>query len=156
VSLWSVVARFFLELKKCFWWIWMLVSYNPHGGIFWNFYHMLLIHHITRSYGYMCQKLCCSKSLVVVLEMAVLECFWWIHSHGTLGVNGGFSIVLSKLVQSGPKWMSSRRKHMLLHCLAYRSENVQSFQVRSVFSSTLAILCSLVGQWAIPVELLKL
>jgi len=27
-----------------------------------------------------------SKNLVVVLEMAVLERFWWIHSYGTLGV----------------------------------------------------------------------
>jgi len=33
----------------------------------------------------MCQKKL--KDLVLVLEMAVLEHFWWEHSHGPLGVN---------------------------------------------------------------------
>jgi len=86
-AFWSAAARFFAGLKKWFCWIWMLISFDPHGGIFWKFYHMLFRHFTTRSYGYTCQNLFFSKKLVVVLEMAVLERFWWIHSHGTLGVN---------------------------------------------------------------------
>jgi len=32
------------------------------------------------------------KNLVLVLEMAVLECFGWEHSHGPLGVNFNWKI----------------------------------------------------------------
>jgi len=35
-----------------------------------------------------CVQTCCFfKNLVLVQEMAVLECFWWEHSEGTYGVN---------------------------------------------------------------------
>jgi len=37
---------------------------------------IMLIHHTTRSYGYMLHKVCFSIDLVVVLEMTILEHFW--------------------------------------------------------------------------------
>jgi len=59
----------------------MLISYNLHGGNFWNFSHIFLNKCTARSYGYIC------PNMVLVLEMAILEHFWWEHSQRTLGVH---------------------------------------------------------------------
>jgi len=40
VTLWSAAACFFAGLKKWFLSIQTLISCNPHGGNFWNFFHI--------------------------------------------------------------------------------------------------------------------
>jgi len=66
---------------------------NPHGGNFWNFFHILSNYFTTRSYGYMCPKMFFFKNLILALEMAVLERFWWKHSQGTQGVKQEFVVI---------------------------------------------------------------
>jgi len=45
------------------------------------------LQHTTRSYSYKCPKMSFFfQNLVLVLEMAVLERFWWKHSQSPLGV----------------------------------------------------------------------
>jgi len=58
----------------------MNISCNPCNENFWNSYHIFLSQCTTRSYGYMCQKKVFFKNLVLILEMVVLERFWWRHS----------------------------------------------------------------------------
>jgi len=53
VSLWSAAAQFFTGQKNGFLWIQMLISCNPCGRNFWNFFHMFSSQYTTRSYGYM-------------------------------------------------------------------------------------------------------
>jgi len=65
----------------------MLISCNLHDGNFWIFFHIFSNQCLTRSYGYMCLKMFFIKNLLLVLEMAVLECFWWKHSQKPSGVN---------------------------------------------------------------------
>jgi len=62
----------------------MLISCNPHSGNFWNFYYTFILQDpmvtcVKKDFFF--------KNLVLVLEMAVLEHFWWKHSHSLLGVN---------------------------------------------------------------------
>jgi len=65
----------------------MLISCIPLGEFFWNFYYMFSSQHTTRSHGYICQKKFFSQNLVLILDMAIMEDFWWEYSHGLLGVN---------------------------------------------------------------------
>jgi len=86
VSLWSAAAQFFSGPKNGFLSIQTLISCNVHGEKFWNFFHIFSNQFITRSYGYMCPRMLFFKNLILVLEMAVLEQFWWKHSLKPLGV----------------------------------------------------------------------
>jgi len=87
VTLWSVATGFFGGAKKrifvtlnantsqCTWW--KILKFFPH-------LHNLPYYKILQ---YMCPKMIFFKKLILVLEMAISECFLWSHSQGTLGVN---------------------------------------------------------------------
>jgi len=75
VSLWSAIAQFFARPKKRFWSIQKLISCNPCGRNFSIFFHMFSSQHNTRSYSYMCLKIFLFQNLVLVLIIAILECF---------------------------------------------------------------------------------
>jgi len=87
VTLWSAAARFFAGPKKGFLSIQMQISCNLHGEKFWNFFHVFSNQFTTRFYGCMCPKKVFFKILVLVLELAVLEQFWWKHNVKPLGDN---------------------------------------------------------------------
>jgi len=63
--------------KKGFLSIQTLISCNLHGGNFWNFFHIFANKYTTRSYSYMCPKMFFFYNLGLVIEVAVLERFWW-------------------------------------------------------------------------------
>jgi len=73
----------FCKIKKIILSIQLLISCNSHDENFWIFFHIFANQCTTRSYGYMYPKMFFFKNLVLVLEMAVLEHFWWKHSQGT-------------------------------------------------------------------------
>jgi len=86
VSLWSAAPGFLQGPKKEFLWIWKLIcSCNPFAGNFWKFFHVFSSQYTTKSYGYMCLEIFIKK-LVLILEMAILECFCCKDSHSRLGV----------------------------------------------------------------------
>jgi len=87
VTLWSTAAPVFTGPKEVFLSIQLLISCNLHSGKFWNFSHIFSNQYTTKSYGYMYPKMLSKKQFVLVLEMAVLESFWWKHSQKPLGVN---------------------------------------------------------------------
>jgi len=72
-------CRIFPRAKKKILSIQMLVSCNTHSEFFWNFSHILSNQCTTRSKNVF-------KKMVIVLEMIVLEHFWWKHNQGILGV----------------------------------------------------------------------
>jgi len=80
LSLWSAAAwclqgqkSYFCEFKNSY-----LVI---HLVEIFEFFSRYSSQHTTRSYGYMCSKMFLFQNLVLVLEMVVLKCFWWKHSH---------------------------------------------------------------------------
>jgi len=97
MTLWSATTLFFARPKKILS-IQMLMSCNPLGGNFWNFFHIFLNHCTTRSYDYMWLKMLFFLNLVLVLEMVVLERFWWKHGQRTLRVNW-YGVSVSKLMK---------------------------------------------------------
>jgi hypothetical protein len=79
----------------------MLISCNPCGGNFSNFFHMFEGQHTTRSCNYMCQKqFFFFSKMVLVLKMAVLEHFWWKHSLGTLGIKPSYILSIYMIKKS--------------------------------------------------------
>jgi len=73
VRLKSAPTLFFARPIKWFQWIWMLIFCNPRGRNFWNFYHMFLSQHTTRSYFLMAME-----QMTLVLDWKDTQDFWQI------------------------------------------------------------------------------
>jgi len=74
----------------------MLISCNVHGGNFWIFSTSSQTNVLQDPTITCVQKCFLLKKIILVLETAILECFWWKHNKKLLGFNSNFKSVCEK------------------------------------------------------------